>query len=840
MTSPASSFFPALSTQPAVQGAAVQPGLGSLLGIQDGTTAGVSSFASFLGRAPSVLPLPGVVGTEVSSVQSGQSVPLAAPAQALVSFPPAQSLSSASSSLEFSQPSASEDISKQFSGQSYVWGRILSSTATTTEAVRASALLSSPVLEENIASVSATTPLPLASAGQTFALPTGTEPPEQEVLSPVSPSLPLDSGVSPVTVSPESFKACPSQPGIVTAEACVPAAPLVVAENSDETTSDTPSTSEDTSLSLPDFKSAQGEKSASLEPSFRSPRQASANPEGQGIPKSPARCATDSTSSALVSKESAQVADESEVTVSLSEESETPLTPPQAPVPVVSPEYMVALATVVPAPVAPVPTEASSRQTSEVPADTGSVLASSFSSRRSSDTSSAQTVSPRRSTSVIQISASDAGTKAPLSTAALRSSQEIGSSPRAWSQETVSLSSDFSQGLPSIQDSSISAPAVSVVAATASLPAESELVQGESPSLDSEPVLQAPSSKSLLRPPMTPTLNARSQAADASALNDSSKQVSTRFPATVPPSQTDVSATTAAPAVSETVTEEINLESLTDDQPPIATTSSKSLSSFIVGEQAQIAGLSVGSASGKRVSQVVSDKKIFEVADGETIADGVKSRGITNARSGGTMKSILQETSEQTGLEHGASSFGSLMPAFNTGGSVLAELRKPSEAGTLVEKIGAMVDEAVDKLSASGRGTVNMNLSMEDGQTVNVRMQLRDGTLHTSFHTADAALGDAINREWASSLQGVSYVDSGIRLADPVFSFSGQSQSNGQSAFGADQGQQGGRDSRQASSGTQDGGTFQTNGERQQSSTNPDDKRRNPNLANSQMLNAFA
>ena len=93
----------------------------------------------------------------------------------------------------------------------------------------------------------------------------------------------------------------------------------------------------------------------------------------------------------------------------------------------------------------------------------------------------------------------------------------------------------------------------------------------------------------------------------------------------------------------------------------------------------------------------------------------------------------------------------------------------PAPVATLRETMSAVVS-AVDALERSGKaGQNSVDLQFHVGsERLALRVELRDGIVHTTFHTDSSELRSALAREWQSVIQPSGARDT--RLADPVFS----------------------------------------------------------------------
>ncbi len=94
----------------------------------------------------------------------------------------------------------------------------------------------------------------------------------------------------------------------------------------------------------------------------------------------------------------------------------------------------------------------------------------------------------------------------------------------------------------------------------------------------------------------------------------------------------------------------------------------------------------------------------------------------------------------------------------------------PSTAAHAAAAIEAAV-AALDHARSAGRSSVELHLSFGDATQLAVRVELRDGTVHTTFRTDSPELQHALAQEWRVSAP--SFVSSAqthsVPVADPVF-----------------------------------------------------------------------
>jgi hypothetical protein len=93
----------------------------------------------------------------------------------------------------------------------------------------------------------------------------------------------------------------------------------------------------------------------------------------------------------------------------------------------------------------------------------------------------------------------------------------------------------------------------------------------------------------------------------------------------------------------------------------------------------------------------------------------------------------------------------------------------PAPVATLRETMSAVVSavDALERQINAGHGAVDLQFHVGDQQLA-LRVELRDGTVHTTFRTDSSELRSALSQEWQSMVQPASGRE--VRLADPVFS----------------------------------------------------------------------
>ena len=91
-----------------------------------------------------------------------------------------------------------------------------------------------------------------------------------------------------------------------------------------------------------------------------------------------------------------------------------------------------------------------------------------------------------------------------------------------------------------------------------------------------------------------------------------------------------------------------------------------------------------------------------------------------------------------------------------------APAQAPAAASTLTQVL-----ETADKMRSDGQSRVEMQVKLDDGQQITVRLQLSQGAIHPIFKTESPELRQAIEQGWTSFRSAAS--DRGLQIATPVF-----------------------------------------------------------------------
>lgn len=126
--------------------------------------------------------------------------------------------------------------------------------------------------------------------------------------------------------------------------------------------------------------------------------------------------------------------------------------------------------------------------------------------------------------------------------------------------------------------------------------------------------------------------------------------------------------------------------------------------------------------------------------------------------------------------------------------ATLSATRHPSQSASAAEPtmphaVAAVQAalEAADRVHETGHSSVELKLSFGDDTRLAVRVELRDGAVHTTFRTDSADLRQALATQWrvAAPASFTTAPDRAVRVADPVFTTaSGSPDASGTSTGG--------------------------------------------------------
>ena len=186
-----------------------------------------------------------------------------------------------------------------------------------------------------------------------------------------------------------------------------------------------------------------------------------------------------------------------------------------------------------------------------------------------------------------------------------------------------------------------------------------------------------------------------------------------------------------------------------------------------VSAEANSAGLVQSeSAAVRNVPSSFSERKILN-SGYKALADDANVAGIAGAKRYRAMISDITSTagSMTPSAEHAVAGAVSAVAQ----GLQVADVAA-TEAMAPVSRAFEAVQDAVENLKASRQNVVEVTLSEGQDSPLHIRIEYRDGVVHTAFRTESPELREHLARDWQSSMSGLTTTDSGVRLADPVFS----------------------------------------------------------------------
>ena len=77
------------------------------------------------------------------------------------------------------------------------------------------------------------------------------------------------------------------------------------------------------------------------------------------------------------------------------------------------------------------------------------------------------------------------------------------------------------------------------------------------------------------------------------------------------------------------------------------------------------------------------------------------------------------------------------------------------------------VIESADKMRSNGQTNVQMQVKLDDGQQLTIRLQMSQGSIHPTFKTESPELRQAIEQNWGGFRTAAS--ERGLQISTPVF-----------------------------------------------------------------------
>jgi hypothetical protein len=182
------------------------------------------------------------------------------------------------------------------------------------------------------------------------------------------------------------------------------------------------------------------------------------------------------------------------------------------------------------------------------------------------------------------------------------------------------------------------------------------------------------------------------------------------------------------------------------------------------GGAEKIAGQASNAGTGPAPASKASDKKILN-SDGKQVTDSDTSVGIAVAKVAPAMPTSAQSDRLPNAVL--ASAPVSTVSAFSNAGQGETQ-GAVSQQGVAQRAVDAAIS-AAESLNTGSNQAVNMQFSVGNAD-LSLRVELRNGEIHTTFRTDSADLRLDLAHEWQSSNPGSG--SGSVRLAEPVFTSS--------------------------------------------------------------------
>jgi len=173
-------------------------------------------------------------------------------------------------------------------------------------------------------------------------------------------------------------------------------------------------------------------------------------------------------------------------------------------------------------------------------------------------------------------------------------------------------------------------------------------------------------------------------------------------------------------------------------------------------------------------------EKQFLLSADKVVTTESESVGISVAKVSAIMPSAAPARSKSISVSESTTAF-----SFSTGTASVATLltpEAPTPAATVRETMAAVISavDALERRMDVQQKSIDLNFHVGN-EKLGLRVELRDGTVHTTFRTESSEMNSAIVREWNAIVQPA--LGREIRLADPVFNSSSSNGNN--SSFGS-------------------------------------------------------
>ena len=176
---------------------------------------------------------------------------------------------------------------------------------------------------------------------------------------------------------------------------------------------------------------------------------------------------------------------------------------------------------------------------------------------------------------------------------------------------------------------------------------------------------------------------------------------------------------------------------------------------------------SAKSVSGVNPSNGMEEKK--------SLIDGDKELTLTSRKVGtstANRENVMpySAVNKSPTVDFASTSGGGIQPTVTAATKV--EALPAANASRLVQEIR----QIADRISVIDRNSVEVRFDFSDTDRLSVRVEYRDGTVHTTFRTDSAQLRDVISHEWQA--QGAVAEQRPYKVAEPVFSQSTSDRQN--------------------------------------------------------------
>lgn len=173
------------------------------------------------------------------------------------------------------------------------------------------------------------------------------------------------------------------------------------------------------------------------------------------------------------------------------------------------------------------------------------------------------------------------------------------------------------------------------------------------------------------------------------------------------------------------------------------------------------------------------DQKYFLGSDPKVVTVGSTSVGISVAKVNATMPAAAPVRPKSVSISESATAF-SFSTA--TAGTATLTAEAPIPVATVRETLAAVITavETLERNADIQQKKVDLQFHVGN-EKLGLRVELRDGTVHTTFRTESSEMTSALAREWHNVMQPLAGRE--MRVADPVFSSSANA--GGESASGS-------------------------------------------------------